>query len=95
MSLALSNNSLLVIGTTPTFSHTIPPAIFASIASSSKLILQAIQIAATETTVSPAPETSITFEVVDFFRIELLFEFKNIPLLDNVKRIAFEDIRFS
>ena len=55
-------------------------------------MLQAIQIAATETTVSPAPETSITFVVVEFSNVKLFLVFRHIPLLDNVKRIAFADI---
>ena len=91
---ALSSNSLLVIGTTPTFSQTIPPAILESIASSSKSILHAKHIAATETTVSPAPETSITFDVVDFFIFEPLLVFKKIPLFDRVNKIAFAEIIF-
>jgi len=55
-------------------------------------MLQAIQIAATETTVSPAPETSITFVVVEFSIVKLFLVFRQIPLLDNVKRIAFAEI---
>ena len=55
-------------------------------------MLQAIQIAATETTVSPAPETSITFVVVELSIIKLFLVFRQIPLLDNVKRIAFAEI---
>ena len=69
-----------------------PPAIFAKIASSLKFTLHAKHIAATETTVSPAPETSITLIVVDSINLLPFFVFRNIPLFDRVSKIAFAEI---
>ena len=61
-------------------------------ARSLKLILHARQIVATETTVSPAPETSITFSVADSFNVLPFSVFKKIPLLERVSSMAFAEI---
>ena len=85
--MAEAKSKVFSIGTTPTFSHTKPPAKLANFDRITESVFAARQSAAVDITVSPAPDTSVIFRFSTFIWVKLSAVCIQTPFSERVSKI--------